>query len=230
MEPRIQLALALCDIGAFLDKTTIRPNNPDGKGFRLKLHETQPDAPFSPYFLNFRTPDNPKPGPLTPEIIQQAAKIMYGLARQRQLKYDRVAGVPNAGDPFAAAFSITPASGKPIPLLRLGKQERPGGRKVVGVIDGEWNPGDTVLLIDDLITQADSKLEAIHALSYSRLSVDDVLVLVDREQGGPEQLKANLVNLHAVFTTSELLDLYVSAGRMSSALRDEIKAHMAANS
>lgn len=230
-DQRIQLALALWDVGAFLDRTTIRPNNPDGRGFRLKLHETQPDAPFSPYYLNLRIPDNPKPGPLTPEIVKQAALGMYGLAEADGLFYECVAGVPNAGDPFAAQFHALVPADEEVSLLRLGKEDGPGGRKVTRILTGSYGEGDSAVAIDDLITKAESKLEAIEVLEDAGLVTDHVLVLVDREQGGREQLELEVqgYNLHSVFTITELLSIYVAAGRMSPELSEEIADYMAAN-
>src|SRR3972149_2470184 len=83
------------------------------RGFLLKAHEENPNLPLSPFFLNLRTPDNPKPGPLTPDVVQLIAKAMHTLARQFSIAYDAVAGIPNAGDPFAEQFAIL-ASGKPL--------------------------------------------------------------------------------------------------------------------
>lgn len=59
------LALKLFDIGAV-----------QFGEFKLKLHEKNPDAPLSPIFFNFRTPDNPKPGPLTDEVLDLVGKVV----------------------------------------------------------------------------------------------------------------------------------------------------------
>ena len=76
------------------------------RGFILKLHEKS-DAPLSPIFLNLRTPDNPKPGPLTPEIVNLAASCMQALELEKRLTFDAIVGVPQAGELFATAFSST---------------------------------------------------------------------------------------------------------------------------
>lgn len=215
------LGLALYDIGCVLD----RKRSPDGRGFRLKLHERQPDAPLSPFYLNLRTPDNPKPGPLTPALVTEVGWLMWDTARRQELRYSHITGVPRAGDPFAKSVADF-SKGE---WLRLNKEEGGGKRTVGAVIEGEFGPDDVVLLVDDLITKADSKLEAIAALTVAGLRVTDVIVIVDREQGGPTELNARGYALHALFTITELLDLYVAEGRLTTPERDEIAAYLREN-
>lgn len=215
------LGLRLYDIGCFQDKK----QSPGGKGFKLKLHERNPDAPLSPFYLNLRTPDNPKPGPLHRELVDEIGALLYGITIVEGHDFDCVLGVPRAGDPLAAAVSI--ASGKP--LLRLNKEEGTGGRRVGSVLEGDWKRRDLVLLIDDLITRADSKLEAIEALGHAGLWVNDVMVVVDREQGGTGELNARGYSLYALFTISELLGVFVEGQRMTPAERDEILAYIRVN-
>lgn len=218
-----ELALTLCDIGCFQDKK----QSPGGKGFRLKLHKKKPDAPLSPFYLNLRTPDNAKPGPLTSELVAAIGRELWNLARdQRVQSADRVAGVPNAGDPLAAALSTV--SG--LPLLRLRKEEYADGSRVSTVVEGDVIQEQEVLLVDDLITKADTKLEAIEVLEEKGLSIRAVLVLLDREQGGADELWDRSVPLHALFTITELLNLYVAEGRISKEERDEIATYIKKNS
>jgi uridine monophosphate synthetase len=196
--------------------------------FRLKLHEKQPDAPLSPIYLNLRVPDNPKPGPLDSETVDKIGAHLYGTASRAGVKYDAVAGIPNAGEPLAQAFSRHSVSRKPIPLLQLVKEEGPAGRKITCVKE---HPGvvlgNHVLLIDDLITEADTKKEAIQALRDKGFEVDTLLVLVDREQGGAEQLRAIGCETYAAFTLSDLLDFYLQEGKINQAKYDEVKAYLA---
>lgn len=219
---RRALGLALYDIGGVLD----RKRSPEGKGFRLKLHERDATAPLSPFYLNLRTPDNPKPGPLTPELVRESAQHLWTLAtEQRVHDVHCVAGVPRAGDPFARALSERVG----IPFLTLRKEESGARREVTG-IDGIATAGHKVLLLDDLVTKADSKLEAIKVLEGAGLTVRAVLVLVDREQGGAAELNARGYALHTLFTITALLDLYVAEGRMTDAERTDIVTYLRENS
>lgn len=212
------LGLALYDIGCVLD----RKRSPEGQGFRLKLHEKNPEAPLSPFYLNLRTPNNPKPGPLTPELVRESTQHLWALATEQHVhNVHCVAGVPRAGDPLARALSERVG----IPFLTLRKEESGARRAVVG-IDGIVTAGHKALLLDDLVTKADSKLEAIKILEGAGLSVRAVLVLVDREQGGAAELNARGYALHALFTITALLDLYVAEGRMTNAERTDIVTYL----
>lgn len=222
-----QLALQLYDCGAVKDKS----KSPEGKGFRLKLHETQPDAPLSPIYLNLRTSDNPKPGPLTPEIVGTIGRLLYKMSKYDGFRYDCVAGVPNAGDLFAEAFvKAARADGQTVQLLKLQKVGGSDKREVVGIKEGEYRTGQYVLLIDDLVTRAHSKLEAIRALQLAGLCVEGVVVLVDRQQGGAKELEQAGFVLSALFTLDYLLGLYVHTQRMPRDVYLEILQYLATSS
>mgnify|MGYP003392543812 CR=1 FL=1 len=220
-----KIADELFHLGAFKDKS----QSPDGRGFRLKLHEKQPDAPLSPFYLNLRTPENPKPGPLTSEIVTTIGRAFYQRVKQEGIYYHRVAGVPRAGDPLAEAFVLAEAedSGRPRenPIM-LGKEDGAEARHVTRIVAGNVQRDDTVILVDDLITQADSKIEAIEVLTAADLVVKDVLVLVDRQQGGRQQLDERDIQLFALFTITELLDYYAEAGHIPATTRDDIMAYL----
>ncbi len=226
---RYNLALKLEECGAFLTSGSKHPlvverrgHNETERGFMLKLHEKNPNAPLSPFYLNLRTADN-KDGPLTSEIVNLAATCMHMLTIRDGPAFDAVAGVPRAGEPFAEALARF--TGKP--CIALEKYEHGDKRKIAqikGKIPAHVNQ---VLLVDDLITGADSKREAIEVLRGEELDVVDVVVLVDREQGGRNELEMMKCPLHSVFTINELLDFYSDAGKISDQLYVDIRAYLA---
>ena len=220
------VALGIFDCGAFRDKTHPAAIEHNGqRGFKLKLHEKQPNAPLSPIYLNLRTPDNPKPGPLTPEIVADCATLMRQLVFLDKL--DCVCGLPNAGDPLAHAYlCIERSAGKPVTLLRLDKEQRGEQRRIVGPPRGQFQPGAWVAVVDDLITKADSKLEGITALEQAGLKIANVLVIVDRQQGGAEMLKNRGYKLHALFTLEQLLEIYHERELISAALHEDILKYL----
>lgn len=229
---RSELAIALLGVGAVLTTASDHPlvverENPQGKerGFKLKLHEKNPSAPLSPFLLNFRTPGNPKPGPLTKRIIDLAARCMrYVQFFSGKLTPDAVAGVPRAGEPFAKALADLAG----MPCIELEKYEY-GQTRCIASLKG-FVPAHVrnILVVDDLVTEADSKRETIQVLGDVGMEVTDVMVLVDREQGGREELAGWGVRLHSVFTITELLDLYVETGRMEPGLRENIHLYLKA--
>ncbi len=197
--------------------------------FKLKLHQTHPDAPLSPIYLNLRTPDNPKPGPLTPQVVREIALDLLHIANEEGLDTPScICGIPRAGEPFADVLveAMDLPSNR---LIRLGKKEAGDHRSVDGIRSGTFRPGDHVLLVDDLITKADSKIEAISVLRHAGLVVKDVLVLVDREQGGCAELEAIGPTLHAAFTITQLLDYYMFSEAIRPEMRDRVVTYLREN-
>lgn len=190
--------------------------------FKLKLHEKNPNAPLSPIYVTLRKPPD---GPLTDEDIEAIGRELYELVREKKILFDVVAGIPRAGEPIAEVVSRL--SGRP--LLKLGKKIEEDTRKIDSIVGGEYRQGQLVLLVDDLITQADTKKEAIGVCERGGLVVAAVVVLVDREQGGSEDLGKAGYMLLAAFPLSVLLDHYVLVGKISQAKRDEVMAYIAAN-
>lgn len=210
-QPR-ELALALFDAGAFLDKR----RSPEGKGFRLKLHEKDPNAPLSPFYLNLRTADNPKPGPLTAELVGRIGSAMYLLVEEKGVPYHAIAGIPRAGEPFANAF-LAAIQGEPVPLHRFEKVEEGGMRRIGALTPPPLRKGNRLLLIDDLVTGADTKLEAVGSAQEAGFVVHNIAVLLDRQQGGSADLLQRGIHVWAAFTIGDLLWTYVEEQRIAHA-------------
>ena len=203
----------------------VERNGLNGKerGFILRLHQDNPDAPLSPFYLQFRTPDNPKPGPLTQDIIDQSASCMQMLIAINGLHFDAVAGVPRAGDPFAEALARF--TGKP--SIPMEKYEHNGKRHIASLKGKVPLSVKKVLLVDDLITRSDSKREAIQILRDEGMKVVDVIVVVDREQGGRDGLAALNCELHSVFTITEMFGFFLEIGKIDSRLNDDTQRYLA---
>jgi len=188
---RKALAAALLDIGAV-----------QFGQFRLKLHETRPDAPLSPIYIDLRVLRS------FPDVMDSAVAVYKELVSG--LEVDLYADVPTAATPLAALLSHETR----IPLISPRKEEK--GHGTGRQIDGVFKPGQTALLIDDLITLADSKIEAISALEANGLKVRGVVVLVDREQGGVQELEKRGYACRVAFGLKELLQFYRDSGRITA--------------
>jgi uridine monophosphate synthetase len=80
--------------------------------------------------------------------------------------------------------------------------------------------------VDDLITRGDSKLEAIAPLEAAGLTVHDVLVLIDREQGGAEDLARRGYRLHALLRLAQILDELQESARITPAQHVQVLRHL----
>ena len=180
--------------------------------FRLKLHETRPDAPLSPLYVDLRVLQS------FPDAMDAAVATFRELIAAHGLAFSRYAGIPMAATPFAAVLSHLTR----IPMITPREAKTHGD---AATINGAFTPGETVLALDDVVTHADSKLEAIRTLEANGLRVRDVAVLVDREQGGPAQLAAAGYTLHAAVTLSQLLDYWLSSGGIDREQYDRAQAY-----
>jgi uridine monophosphate synthetase len=79
-------------------------------------------------------------------------------------------------------------------------------------VEGIYQPGETVVVVDDLATTGGSKFEAIEKLASAGLKVTDIVVLIDRESGAREALAESGYRLHSVMTLSQLLDKWEGTG------------------
>ena len=168
--------------------------------FRLKLHERKPDAPLSPIYIDLRVLRS------FPPVMDSAVEVYMELIRD--LKFDLFADVPTAATPIVAILSHL----MKVPMVSPRKDDKEHG--ISRKIDGAFEAGQTALLIDDLITHAESKLETISTLKANGLTVKDVVVLVDREQGWAEQLETAGYKFHCAFKLSELLQFYQQEGEI----------------
>jgi uridine monophosphate synthetase len=180
--------------------------------FRLKLHEKHPDAPLSPIYVDLRTLRS------FPDALDDAVLTLVEMIAARELSFDLYADVPQAATPLVAVLAHITRTGMITP--RETKTHGAGD-----AINGAYTPGQTVLVIDDLVTRAESKLEAIQVLEAHGLRVRDVAVLVDREQGGAEQLAAAGYQLHAAVTLSQLLDHWRATGGIDEATYERVHAY-----
>ncbi|MFH1587382.1 MAG: orotate phosphoribosyltransferase [Candidatus Diapherotrites archaeon] len=142
-----------------------------------------------------------------PSVLEMAAKALISLISG--LEFDRIAGIPYAAIPIATAVSLQ----SEVPMIYPRKEAKDYGLK--RPIEGEFKEGETILVFDDLITTGGSKIEAIAPLEASGLKVKDIAVIVDREQGGKEELKAKGYELHSVLTLKELLNFLKDGGKIS---------------
>lgn len=223
---RREIALALWDVGVVLTSDSIHPliaarKSLQGieRGFKFKQHEKNPGIPLSPLYLNLRTPDNPRPGPLTPHIVDLAARCMQYLQLGKNLLFDAVVGVPRAGDPFARVLASL--AGKS--CFSLEKYEY-GGKCCIASLKGEVPASvGMALAVDDVIAKGDSKRETFELLQSENIAITDVMVLADYEMGGREELGGWGCKLHSIFTGSELFGFYVKTKRMPSRLFDDFR-------
>jgi orotate phosphoribosyltransferase/uridine monophosphate synthetase len=166
-------------------------------------------AVSSPVFVNPKVLiSNPTALRVAGKLMQQEINLAQSLRRPRVHPFNLVAGVPVGGLLLATAYTLE--TNTPMIYARI----RPEGTGKRG-IEGRFQPGDTALIIDDLITRGSSILETAALLEENGLKVKDVIVLVDREQGAVERLHRHGYNLMSILKLDVMLNHYMSKGLIS---------------
>ncbi len=187
-EQKIELALDLHDIGA------------------LKFGEfTFKSGIVSPIYVDLRLFIS------YPKILKKVAKLYA--AQLESVKYDRLAGVAYAALPIAGAISLELER----PWIFMRKEGLKKGYGLQKSLEGEYKPGETVVMIEDLVTRATSLLEAIPAIEEHGLIIKDAVVLLDYGKGGGQALEAKGYKLHAFMTMREMVDIMHAEGKIDDA-------------
>jgi uridine monophosphate synthetase len=155
-----------------------------------------------------------------PTLLEKTASAY--LAILRGLQFDRLAALPYAAIPLATAISVEGG----LPMIYPRKEAKDYGTKAE--IEGDFHPGETVLVIDDLATTGGTKFEAIEKLKAAGLGVKDVVVLVDRESGARQSLASAGYNLHSVLTLTEMLAHWEKTGRIGKEQIQAVREFLAA--
>ena len=132
-----------------------------------------------------------------PRLLQEVADAMW--EKIKTLKMDIICGVPYTALPIATVISITHGT----PMVMRRKEVKDYGTR--RIIEGVYNYGQRCVVIEDLVTTGSSIFETIDPLEQEGLKVKDVVVLIDREQGGKERLENCGYHLHSVFSLSVML-------------------------
>jgi len=144
-----------------------------------------------------------------PETLRRAADVIHAEITALQAmrnpglaQFDLVAGVPLGGLHVATAYSLR--ANVPLVYLHPGREET--------TIEGVYNPGQTALIMDDLVTGGGSIAETASSLRAAGLLVRDAFVLVDRQQGARERLRSEGISLRSALNLQVILNYLMSSG------------------
>lgn len=145
-----------------------------------------------------------------PRGIWLVGQLMHSLIRAQEAagkrQIDAVGGLTMGADPLALAISMFSASvPDPKPLTAFAVRKTPKSHGQTKLIEGNFQPGDTVVVLDDVVTRGESTITAINAVLKERGNIAFVAVLVDRQEGGREKIEAMGYRVFSVFNRTELL-------------------------
>jgi len=155
-----------------------------------------------------------------PEVFRRVVAAYVDMVNG--LAFDHIAAVPYAALPAAAAVALQ--LGHPMIYPRKEVKAHGTGQAV----EGAFEPGQTAVAIEDVVTSGGSILTAIQTMQDAGLKVQDVVVLVDREQGGDTALAEKGLRLHAVLTISQILDTLRDEECITEAMYKTVKCYLSA--
>ncbi|MEO1004002.1 MAG: bifunctional orotidine-5'-phosphate decarboxylase/orotate phosphoribosyltransferase [Cyanobacteria bacterium J06638_7] len=132
-----------------------------------------------------------------------------------ELAFDRIAGIPYGSLPTATGLSLLLRK----PLIYPRKEVKAHGAR--RLIEGDFEEGDLVVVVDDILITGGSVLEGIAKLESSGLVVHDVVVFLDHggdhDRQARERLAAAGYRCHAVLDIAQITRVLHGAGRLSDA-------------
>ncbi|MBK1792410.1 orotate phosphoribosyltransferase [Persicirhabdus sediminis] len=124
-----------------------------------------------------------------------------------ELGIDAIGGMTMGADPISLAVGMTSAVQNPeAPIQVFTVRKEPKGHGRGKQIEGNFKEGDTIIVVDDVITTGGSTLKAVDAIEAAGGKVAFALILVDREEGGREAIEARDIPVVSLFSRSTLLD------------------------
>ncbi len=151
----------------------------------------------------------------SPAAMRDLAAIYAGLLAP--LTSDRIAAVPYGALPIAAV--VSQATG--LPLIYPRKQAKEHGLR--RPVEGIYNEGENIVLVEDLVTSGGSVLDAAKTLRSAGLIVTDAVVFLDRLSGAGEKLANEGIRLHAAVDMNGLQETLLALGKISAAQRDALQ-------
>jgi uridine monophosphate synthetase len=153
-----------------------------------------------PYYIDLRKIiSNPQ---LFQQVLNAYAAILKGLS------FDRIAGIPYGSLPTATGLALQLNR----PMIFPRKEVKAHGTR--RLVEGNFEPGETAVVVDDILISGNSAMEGAAKLKSVGLNVQDIVVFLDHEQDVKSRLQANGYRPHSVLTISEVVETLYQAGRI----------------
>ena len=133
------------------------------------------------------------------------------------LEFDRLAGIPYGALPTATGLALNLQR----PMIFPRKEVKAHGTR--RLIEGEFNPGEKVVVIDDILISGKSVMEGAAKLQSAGLKIEDIVVFIDHEGGVKDRLADRGYRAHSVLSISEITDTLYQAGRITQQQYDSFR-------
>ena len=134
-----------------------------------------------------------------PDLLRPLGERIAAAVREHAPEAARLAGPELGAVALAAAASLE--SGLPFLIVRKAAKEYATGNR----LEGPYEDGEQVCLVEDVVTSGGALLESVEALRAAGLVVRTAVCVVDREEGGADALARHAVRLWPLFRAGDLL-------------------------
>ncbi|WP_185861378.1 orotidine-5'-phosphate decarboxylase [Blattabacterium cuenoti] len=149
----------------------------------------------SPIYIDFR------PIASRPDLLIKLSDLLIHEVRSYNYDFELICGVPYAALPIATTLSLR----SKIPLIIKRKENKGYGTEKM--IEGIYKIGQSCLIIEDVITSGDSLLKTVIDLEKEGLIIKNIMSILDREQGGIENIKKRGYNIRTLFRIGEIFKI-----------------------
>ncbi|MCL5261152.1 MAG: orotidine-5'-phosphate decarboxylase [Gammaproteobacteria bacterium] len=154
-----------------------------------------------------------------PALVNLIADML--IAKIKDLKFDVITGIPYTALPIAAIMSIK--LNKPLIYIRKEDKAYGTGKK----IEGKYKPNDVCLVIDDVMTTGDSKIELALELEKAGVKITDMAIVIDRSNNGKQFLKTHGYDLYSLLNVDEMISILSAHDLLNAEQAEKIKTFVA---
>lgn len=173
---------------------------------------------FSPVYIDLRRIIS------YPNVVKDLANAIKEKLVLDNVEFDVVCGVPYTALPLASVFSVF----NNVKMVMKRKEAKDHGLKKM--VEGNICVGDTCLIIEDIISSGTSIIETAEALRREGLKVKECIVVVNRNQGGLENLKKAEIKLHSLFDIKDIFQTYCKINKVEKDLIEQVNCYFKDNS
>jgi orotate phosphoribosyltransferase len=152
---------------------------------------------------------NCKPTTLSPRGMFLVGHLVFDIIKD--LKPNGIGGLTFGADPMAMATAfVSELKESPINAFSIRKTRKDHG--IIKWVEGDMQPGQRVVIIDDVATTGGSTIKAIERAGSEGLDVVKAVILVDRQEGGLENIRQHVRDVAAIISRDELMKQYEKMG------------------
>jgi orotate phosphoribosyltransferase/uridine monophosphate synthetase len=161
----------------------------------------------SPVYVNLRLLiSNPRALARAARVMHEEVQALQAMLQPHVQPFERVCGIPFGGLHLATAYSLR----SQVPMVYVHPAKERNGNRVW--VEGRYERGEVVLLIDDLVTSGGGIIETANFVRVNAgLEVRDALVLLDRQEGAKEQLRERGYNLISILGLETMLNYLMAS-------------------